>query len=75
VKKRRVNIYVDDVLWLAFQRHCLEQRCTASHAIGVLVEEALARTTRVLPGAPGRQHDTAQVLEALKQSFSCEETL
>jgi len=40
---KRVNVYLDDDLWLAFRMKCLERRISASKALGDLMKQFLAQ--------------------------------
>ena len=39
----RVNLYLDETLWLAFRKACLEQHTSASKAIEQLIRQQLTQ--------------------------------
>jgi hypothetical protein len=47
---KRINVYLDDDLWLSFRKHCLESRRSASKALTGLIEQCLAQPDTSFPG-------------------------
>lgn len=58
---RRINVYLDDDLWLSFRKRCLERRVSASKALTELLRQSLAET---LPS-----HDDHAVPHKEKSSY------
>lgn len=46
---KRINVYLDDDLWLSFRKQCLEHRLSASKVLTGLVEQFLAQHVSPAP--------------------------
>lgn len=39
---KRINVYLDEELWFAFRKQCLEQRTSASKEVARFIQQSLA---------------------------------
>lgn len=46
---KRINVYLDDDLWLSFRKQCLERRLSASKVLTGLIEQFLAQQASPTP--------------------------
>lgn len=51
---KRINVYLDDDLWLSFRKQCLENRCSASKALTTLIQQFLAQSPPLVPPTPSK---------------------
>lgn len=67
---KRINVYLDDDLWYAFRKRCLEARCSASKTLATLLSEFLLETPPVSPPTPPNPVARSRAKQAAKAGTS-----